>query len=450
MSRGREAVNEYENAGEDYDDDDDDNYVTDVEVFDEIDQGATRAPRNFSDDTPPSKIRRYDYDPNPCLDRPTMMSSSSTIGRGRLDLNIDIRPQDADYCDESEVLNLPRLPSEVETMIIARTPLLEMRRLCSLSKPIMALIKSGDLVRERKEIGVREACVFMLASGERNWWAFDQRFTARKILPELPCDYTFRLADKESLCAGTHLLVFGKEIEGPAIWTYEVLLNNWFRSTPVGDSRCLFASASSGDFAYVAGGTSPETNAILNSAEKYDPTTRLWDPLPKMKEKRRMCAGVYMDNKFYVIGGQNQSGDGFTCAEVFDENKNTWVKIPGMLNGLTTSDSPPLVAVVNNELYIFETSTNCLMVYLKDSNSWKDLGPIPVRADIRRGWGVAFKSLGNELLAIGGSNISPFGRGMTVFTCSPYPKAERLEWKLLDDGRNSRSPFVMNCTVMVA
>ncbi|KAL9229457.1 hypothetical protein vseg_004921 [Gypsophila vaccaria] len=463
MSRGRDVVNkdindvdmtlgdesdedEYEDDGEDYYDG---NYESDTDIY----SGAAIAPRDFSDELRPGKIRRYDYDTSPCFGQPLMLSS---VGRGRLDLNIDIKSQDADYCepsrlsDESGETSLPRIPSEVETMILARTPLLEMRRLCSLSKPIMELIKSGDVIRERKEIGVREACVFMLASGERNWWAFDQQFMIRKILPELPSDYTFRLADKESLCAGTHLLVFGKEIEGPAVWTYEVLMNKWFRSTSMVDSRCLFASASSGDFAYVAGGTSPETNVILNSAEKYDPTTRSWDPLPRMKEKRRMCAGVYMDNKFYVIGGQNQTGAAFTCAEVFDENKNTWVKIPGMLKGLTTSDSPPLVAVVNNELYTFETSTNCLLVYLKDSNLWKDLGPIPVRADIRKGWGVAFKSLGNQLLAIGGSNISPFGRGMTVFTCFPNPNAERLDWKLLDDGRNSRSAFVMNCTVMVA
>ncbi|KAK9670019.1 hypothetical protein RND81_13G170900 [Saponaria officinalis] len=461
MSKGREVVNknvddvemvlgnepdeyEYEEEGDDYYDDD---YESNLDISNEIDQGPEIGPWNFSDDSRPGKIRRYNYDTNPCLDRRSMLSS---FGHGGLDLNVDIKSQDADYSEFPEPSEESGIPFEVETMIIARTPLLEMRRLCSLNKPIMRFIKSGDLIKERKRIGAREACVFMFASGERNWWAFDQKFLVRKILPELPSDYTFRFSDKESLCAGTHLLVFGKEIVGPAVWTYEVLENKWYKSTSMVDSRCLFASASSGDFAYVAGGTSPETNVILNSAEKYDPANRSWDPLPKMKEKRRMCAGVYMDNKFYVIGGQNQTGDAFTCAEVFDENKNTWVKIPGILNGLTTSDSPPLVAVVNNDLYIFETSTNCLLVYLKNSNSWKDLGPIPVRADIRKGWGVAFKSLGNELLAIGGSNISPFGRGMTVFTCSPNPNADRLDWKLLDDGRNSRSAFVMNCTVMVA
>ncbi|KAH9619124.1 hypothetical protein KSS87_010080 [Heliosperma pusillum] len=439
--------NEYEDEVDDcyYND-----FESDLEIFNEIDKGDAISPCIISDGSRPNKIRKRDT--NPCLDRQWMLSG----GHGRLDLNLDIESQDADYynlphfSDELGSISLPRIPIEVETMIIARIPLLEIRRLCSVNRRILTLIKSGELARERREIGVREASVFMLASGESNWWAFDQNFTVRKILPAQPSDYIFRSADKESLCAGTHLLVFGMEMDGPAVWTYEVLANKWFKSTSMVEPRCLFASASCGDFAYVAGGTCPETNRFLNSAEKYDPVTRLWDPLSKMKEKRRMCAGVFMDDKFYVIGGQNETGVAFTCAEVFDEKKNTWVKIPGMLYGLTTSDSPPLVAVVNDELYTFETSTNCLMVYLKDKNSWKDLGPVPVRADIRKGWGVAFKSLGNELLAIGGSNMSPSGRGMTTFSCCPNPKLERMEWKLLDDGRNSRSAFVMNCTVMVA
>ncbi|XP_074275298.1 F-box/kelch-repeat protein At3g27150 [Silene latifolia] len=441
MSRGREIedkeVDVEEINGDDFDESEyegedyyDNEHESDYEVLEEIDRRV--------------KIRRCDS--NPCFDH------------GRLDLNLDIRPsQDADYwsnpphlSDELGLISLPRIPTEVETMIIARIPLLEIRKFCSVSKPILTVIKNGDIMMERKRIGVKEASVFMLASGETNWWAFDQQFLSRKTLPNLPSDVTFKDADKESLCAGTQLLVFGKEAEGPVIWAYEVLLNKWFKSTSMIEPRCLFASASSGDFAYAAGGTCLATFEILNSAEKYDPDTKTWDPLPKMKEKRRMCSGVYMDNKFYVLGGQSQSGGVLTCGEVYDENKNTWVKIPGILTGLTNSDSPPLLAVVNNELYTFETSTNCLLVYLKDSNSWKDLGQIPVRADSGRGWGVAFKSLGNELLAIGGSNITPWGRGMTVYTCSPNPNAQGLEWKLLDDGRHSRSPFVMNCTVMVA
>ncbi|KAK9678271.1 hypothetical protein RND81_11G200200 [Saponaria officinalis] len=420
MIRGREVEDKEVNIEEmEGNDSRDDKYES---VLEEIDLNVMA-----SDKSRPNKIRRFD-------------------------LNLEIESQDADYYPNIPHLGdeLPRIPREVKTMIMARIPLLEMRTFCLLNKRISALIKNGGLVRERKEIGVREASVFMLASGENNWWAFDNRFSTRKTLPNLPSDDTFKRADKESVCAGTHLLVIGKEAHGPVIWTYELLVNKWVKGSLMNEPRCLFASASSGDFAYVAGGTCLGTFGTLNSAEKYDPGTKSWVPLPKMKEKRKMCAGFYMDDKFHVVGGQSQSGEALTCAEVFDEVKNTWIKIPGILNGLTVSASPPLVAVVKNELYTFETSTNSLMLYLKDSNCWKDLGPIPVRADSGKGWGVAFKSLGDELLAIGGSSILPWGRGMTVYTCSPKLDAEGLDWKLLDDGRNSRSAFVMNCTVMIA
>lgn len=444
MSKGREIedkeVDEEETEGYDEFDEqeegeefDDYSYESDEDFVYVIDESSSNgAPWIVSDGPRANKIWKCD----------------TSDGHTGLELSLGVMSQDADYFYSC----LPQLSDELENTITARVPLLEFRKLCSISKRFLSLVKNGDLLRERRITGVREASVFMLASGEENWWAFDQQFTFHKALPVLPCDEVFNFGDKESLCAGTQLLVCGNQLDGPTIWTYEVIMNRWYKGTSMIDPRCLFASGSSGDVAFVAGGISLASQGILNSAEKYDPVSGLWDPLPRMKVKRKMCSGVYMDEKFYVIGGENQNGEVLTCAEVFDEKKNMWVEIPGILNGLTlaSSQSPPLLAVVNNELYTIETSTNCLMVYLKSSNSWKDLGPIPVRADINKGWGVAFKSLGNELLVIGGSDISPSGRGMTIHTCSPYPSAESLNWKLLDGGGNSRSHFIMNCTVMVA
>ena len=37
-----------------------------------------------------------------------------------------------------------------------------------------------------------------------------------------------------------------------------------------------------------------------------------------MKKWRRLCAGCYMDNKFFVIGGRNEDGE-LTSGEFFDE-----------------------------------------------------------------------------------------------------------------------------------
>ena len=356
-------------------------------------------------------------------------------------------PQDADY---SVVASL----SDELALILARVPRSEYWKFTFVNKRFFSLLKSGELYKIRKEIGVKECSVFMLASGETSWWAYDRQFRSCKKLPILPSDVCFQTGDKESVCAGTHLIVSGKEFEGVVIWRYELAANKWFKGPNMINPRCLFASATCGTCAFVAGGIGMETNwKVLNSAEKYNPETKSWEPLPGMHRKRKLCSGFCMDNKFYVIGGTNEEGKGLTCADVFDEKKNDWDLIPNILKDspVSTSQSPPLVAVVNNELYSLEASSNELKVYLKGSNSWKNLGPVPVKADVARGWGVAFKSLGDELLVIGASSNSYAGHGMTICTCFPKPQADELHWRSLDKCcTNQMSHFILNCSVMGA
>lgn len=120
-------------------------------------------------------------------------------------------------------------------------------------------------------------------------------------------------------------------------------------------------------------------------------------------------------------------------------------------NYVLSCHAPPLIVVANNELYSIEGSSNQLIVYLKNSNSWKRLGLVPVRADYKRGWGETFKSFGNKLLEIGASMVSSYRRSMTIYTCSLDPKSNGLpNWELLDNGKIQLSHFIMNFCVMVA
>ncbi|XP_057996705.1 F-box/kelch-repeat protein At3g27150-like isoform X2 [Hevea brasiliensis] len=357
-----------------------------------------------------------------------------------------VEPQDADY---SEV---PRLSDEIENQILARVPRSEYWKFPLLNKRIFSLMKSGELFKIRRELGVRESSVFIFTTGDSGWWAFDRQFSSCRKLPDLPADSCFSSGDRESVCAGTHLIISGREIEGVVVWRYELETNSWRKGPSMIKPRCLFASASCGPFAFVAGGVT-EAGAVLNSAEKYNSDTKTWETLPTMQEKRRLCSGCYMDNKFYVIGGRNEKGRCLTCAEAYDEDQKTWELIPDVLEDtpVATFQSPPLVAVVNNELYSLETSSNGLKVYSKRSRTWRNLGPVPVRADSSRGWGVAFKSLGNELLVIGSSkSVSYSGDGMAMYTCCPDAVAEELQWRPLECGRNRLSNFILNCSVMFA
>lgn len=355
-------------------------------------------------------------------------------------------PQDADYS------YIPPLSYELENLVFARFPRSEYWKLCFVNKRCLSLLKTGELYKIRKEIGHLEPSVFMFASGESSWWAFDREFKSRWKLPILPSDPCFASGDKESFCAGTHLLVSGREIDGLVVWRYDLASNIWQKVPPMINPRCLFASATFGDCAYVAGGMGATSREeVYDTAEKYNPESGAWAPLPRMKKKRKLCAGFYMDDRFYVIGGRNEDDGGLTCGEFFDEKRNRWEVIADMVDDpVQSSHSPPLLAVVNNELYSLEASSNQLKVYLKGSNTWKQLGRVPVRADYNRGWGVAFKSLGNELMVIGAAADSCTGNHMAIYSCCPEAESGRLEWKLLESGRNRLSHFIWNCSVMVA
>uniref|UniRef100_A0A803QL41 Uncharacterized protein n=1 Tax=Cannabis sativa TaxID=3483 RepID=A0A803QL41_CANSA len=357
---------------------------------------------------------------------------------------------DADYPQ-------PQLIEEVEALILARVPRSDYGTISLVNKRFLSLIKTGEIYNIRKQIKFKEPTVFMLASGEQRWWAFDgHHFNTLRQLPILPAEFPFHNGDKETLCAGTHLLVSGNEHEaGPTVWIYNLVTNQWFRGPPMINSRNMFAAATCGTFGYVAGGVVKtgigyeSEKKYTSSAERYNPESKSWEALPNMHRKRGSCSGFYMDDRFFVIGGENMEGN-LTCAEAFDEKRRKWDLIPNMLADMPVLNprSPPLVAVANNELYSLEPSTNQLMVYVKKTQSWKRLGPVPVRADAMGGWGVAFKSLGVELLVIGG-NANAFAGPMLIYTCCPDPNARELNWRRVEVPRNRLQPFIFNCSVML-
>ncbi|CAI9111573.1 OLC1v1011827C1 [Oldenlandia corymbosa var. corymbosa] len=384
------------------------------------------------------------------------------VGRDEFDQKTAIlfsnqEPQDADY----SISNNPSLDYQVESLIFARLPRWEHWKLCLLNKRNLNLVRSGEIFKIRREIKSAEPSVCMLASGESSWWMFDGGFESRRKLPVVPSDVCFHSGDKESVCAGTQLLVSGREIDGIVIWRYELAINKWFKGPSMRNPRCLFASTTCGNYAFVAGGIGASANSrVYDTAEMYNPETGSWETLPRMKRRRKLCSGCFMDDRFYVVGGRNELGE-LTCGEYFDQVKNQWILIPDMLKDdpVLTCHSPPLIAVANNELYSIEASSNQLKLYLKKSNTWKPLGLVPVRADCNRGWGVAFKSLGNELVVIGGALSTSsmvasgsYGGGdcMAIYSCRPDPEACEQTWKAIDSGRYKLSHFIMNCSIMFA
>ncbi|KAJ6858482.1 hypothetical protein NC652_040924 [Populus alba x Populus x berolinensis] len=301
----------------------------------------------------------------------------------------------------------------------------------------------------RRHLGVTEHWIY-LACILMPWEAFDPARQRWMRLPRMPCDECFTYADKESLAVGTQLLVFGRELLGFAVWMYSLLTHDWSRCPPMNLPRCLFGSSSLGEIAIVAGG-SDKNGCIMRSAELYNSELGTWVTLPDMNLPRKLCSGFFMDGKFYVIGGMSSQTDCLSCGEEYNIETRTWRRIENMYPlpsaGHPAMRSPPLVAVVNNQLYSADQATNEVKSYNKTTNSWSVVRRLPVRADSSNGWGLAFKACGTSLLVIGGHR-GPQGEVIVLHTWDPQDRStDRPEWNVLAV-KERAGAFVANCAVM--
>nr|XP_009772682.1 PREDICTED: F-box/kelch-repeat protein SKIP11-like [Nicotiana sylvestris] len=275
----------------------------------------------------------------------------------------------------------------------------------SLNRSFRSLIRSGELYKLRRENGVVEHWVYFSCQLVE-WEAFDPSRGRWMHLPAMTPDECFVLADKESLAVGTELLVFGKEIFSHVIYRYSLLTNTWSSGMQMNVPRCLFGSASKGEIGILAGGCDSQGN-ILSSAELYNSEAGTWKTLPSMNKPRKMCSGMS----------------------------------PVQANA-ATSDAPPLVAVVDNELYAADYADMEVRKYDKQNKAWVTIGRLPERAASMYGWGLAFRACGNRLIVIGG----PKGGAEYIEVNSWVPSEGPIQWDLL--GRKRSGSFVYNCAVM--
>ena len=63
----------------------------------------------------------------------------------------------------------------------------------------------------------------------------------------------------------------------------------------------------------------------LKTAERFDPRTQTWSPLPEMHHTRQGPAVVAFEGRLYVAGG---NGEGLQSIEYFDPRNNTWTLLP--------------------------------------------------------------------------------------------------------------------------
>ncbi|KAF8052630.1 hypothetical protein N665_1527s0002 [Sinapis alba] len=344
-----------------------------------------------------------------------------------------LRPHDAHNVDHE-------LLYELEVEIFARLPCFEYWKLQFLNKKIFQLLKSCEIFRMRQEQGLVKPYVIMHSGGESSWQMFDKDFKNFRRLPKVhSSDYCFFYIDKETNSVGTQLIVIGMEIEGIVVFRYELENNKWFVGPSMITPRVMYGSASHGKTAFFAGGIQMDNNGnsvVVRTVEKYNGDTKMWTLINAMHKSRK-----------------DENDKHLTCGESYDEATNSWELISDMLkdmNFITPSQSPPLIAVVDDNLYLLEISLNELRVYDINTNVWKKLGSVLVSANTAFGWGVAFKSMGDRLLVVGTSHS--WHRTTMFYSCKPSPDKEEQHWEELKHFfHGSELPqFIHNCCVMFA
>ncbi|XP_061364034.1 F-box/kelch-repeat protein At1g26930-like [Gastrolobium bilobum] len=345
---------------------------------------------------------------------------------------------------------LPRMNRDSSIACLSRCSRSDYGSLASLNRSFRNIIRSGELYTWRRLNGIIEHWVYF-SCALLEWEAYDVIRERWMHLPRMASNECFMCSDKESLAVGTELLVFGRELRSHVIYRYSLLTNSWSSGMRMNAPRCLFGSASLGEIAILAGGCDSDGH-ILDSAELYNSENQTWEILPSMKKRRKMCSGVFMDGKFYVIGGIGGNDSKIlTCGEEYNLQTRTWTEIPNMSPGRSargsempaTAEAPPLVAVVNNELYAADYADMEVKKYDKDRKLWFTIGRLPERAVSMNGWGLAFRACGNRLIVIGGPRTH--GEGFIELN-SWVPSEGPPQWHLL--ARKRSGNFVYNCAVM--
>ncbi|KAL2349275.1 hypothetical protein Fmac_003275 [Flemingia macrophylla] len=345
---------------------------------------------------------------------------------------------------------LPRMNRDSSIACLSRCSRSDYGSLASLNKSFWNIIRSGELYTWRRLNGIVEHWIYF-SSALLEWEAYDPIRGRWMHLPRMDSNECFMCSDKESLAVGTELLVFGRELKSHVIYRYSLLTNSWTCGMRMNAPRCLFGSASLGEIAILAGGCDSEGH-ILDSAELYNSETQTWETLPSMKKPRKMCSGVFMDGKFYVIGGIGGSGAKLlTCGEEYNLQTRTWTEIPNMSPErsnrgpelVSTVEPPLLLTVLNDELFVADYTDMEVKKFDKSKKLWFSIGRLPERAVSMNGWGLAFRACGNRLIVIGGTRTH--GEGFVELN-SWVPSEGPPRWDLL--ARKRSGNFVYNCAVM--
>ncbi len=107
---------------------------------------------------------------------------------------------------------------------------------------------------------------------------------------------------------------------------YNPKTNSWSEKTPIPTLRNNPAIVTKDDLIYVIGGAGSERSIweTIATVECYNPKTDEWTTKAEMPIKLFKPGAVVIDDKIFVLGGQDQKGKSLSSVLIYDIESDTW------------------------------------------------------------------------------------------------------------------------------
>ena len=153
----------------------------------------------------------------------------------------------------------------------------------------------------------------------------------------------------------------------------------------------------SGGYLYAIGGRD-NNGRILNTGERYDPTTDTWSHIEPMFHARVGFGLVTINDRIYAIGGSNDMSDPLTSIEEYSIYKNKWRPLPDM----NLKRAWSAYAVANKKIYVIAGGIMGKLYEAAEcfdprSETWASVAPMKERRFDARAIG-----LGDSIYVFGG------------------------------------------------
>ncbi|XP_065178345.1 kelch-like protein 18 [Sycon ciliatum] len=220
---------------------------------------------------------------------------------------------------------------------------------------------------------------------------------------------------------------------------YDPCNNTWNAIGSMKQVRTAVTVAQLNGFIYAIGGEretqySQYGTSYLNSVERYNIKSDVWDNVAPLKTSRSFAASAVLNDLIFVIGGEDGSNYSLLSVEIYNPAKDTWFEGPH----LNMRRSGPGCCVVDGCIYVMGGCTAAIENYhmsvecLRPPNEVKDereyasdchwtLGKSMTLARS----GVAVCALNGHIYACGGRNRSQsiYYKAVECYDC------DRNEWR---------------------